>query len=279
MSGLEQSQTKYDVDFSVLGQTGLLPLWGRYWWHKSNAFDFQDPFAVKIAEQTNYDFSTIDKVIGGYGIALWGYRSYRLDAISRAHLKKHPDGFVINLGAGLDDPFQRIDNGTGTIIDCDFPDTLNFRDKFLEPNPRRIVFKGSFFDFQWLKTIQESGVTAAQICLAGVTMYLQQEQMEELLGTIGRELPGASIAFDCLSPRGIRYLNAGMRRSTLPQEEVHWGLEGEAQIQDWVGPAHNIQISSMFDGLNKSAFGWRTRLDIFGAEMVKLAHFVEINPD
>ena len=62
MSDAGQSQTKYDVDFSVLGQTGLLPLWGRYWWHKNDAFDFEDPFALKIVEQTNYDFKNIDKV-------------------------------------------------------------------------------------------------------------------------------------------------------------------------------------------------------------------------
>ena len=279
MADPDTSMPKYDVDFSVLGQTGLLPLWGRYWWHKNKVFQFKDPFAVKVVEQTNYDFSIIDKHIGGYGIALWGHRSFRLDEISRRHIEQYPDGFIVNLGTGLDDPFERIDNGSATIIDCDFPDTLNFRDRFLEPNPRRVVLKGSFFDFKWLEILKERKAATAQICLAGVTMYLQAKQMEELLGTIGREFPGASIAFDCLSPRGIRYLNSGMRRSNLPQEEVHWGLESAEQLQDWVGPAHTIHVTSMFEGLNKTPFSWKTRMDIFGAELVKLAHFVEIVPD
>jgi len=272
------SQTKHEIDFSVLGQTGLLPLWGRYWWHQNDTFDFTDPFAATIVEQTNYDFSPIDKHIGGYGIALWGHRSFRLDAIARRHLEEHPKGFVVNLGVGLDDPFQRIDNGQGTVIDCDFPDTLNFREKFLSQNPRRLVFKGSFFDMHWLSSVQDAGANTAQICLAGVTMYLKQEQMQELLSTVCEKLPGAKIAFDCLSPRGIRYLNAGMRRSPLPQEQVHWGLEGEEQLRSWIGSNHRIRISSMFEGLNKKAFSWKSRMDMFGAEAVKLAQFVEITP-
>ena len=275
---VSENQEKHEIDFSILGQTGLLPLWGRYWWHQNEAFDFKDPFAVQIVEQTNYDFAPIDKHIGGYGIALWGHRSFRLDAIARKHLKDKPRGIVVNLGVGLDDPFQRIDNGEATIIDCDFPDTLNFREKFLPPNPRRVVFKGSFFDMKWLETIKDSGETSAQICLAGVTMYLKKEQMQELLSTVAEKLPGAKIAFDCLSPRGIRYLNSGMRRSPLPQEEVHWGLEGYDQLREWIGSKHSIRISSMFEGLNKTEFGWKTRMDIFGAEAVRLAQFVEISP-
>jgi O-methyltransferase involved in polyketide biosynthesis len=278
MVSASDTQKRYDVDFSILGQTGLLPLWGRYWWHQNDAFDFKDPFAVKIVEQTNYDFTPIDKHIGGYGLALWGHRSFRLDAIARDHLKQRPQGIVVNLGVGLDDPFQRIDNGQATIIDCDFPDTLNFREKFLPTNTRRVVFKGSFFDMQWLKTIEDAGETTAQICLAGVTMYLKKDQMKELLSTVCEKLPGVKIAFDCLSPRGIRYLNSGMRRSPLPQEEVHWGLVGQEQLRQWIGDGHNIRISSMFEGLVKSEFGWKTRMDIFGAETVRLAQFVEISP-
>jgi hypothetical protein len=109
-------------------------------------------------------------------------------------------------------------------------------------------------------------------------MYLKKDQMKELLSTVCEKLPGVKIAFDCLSPRGIRYLNSGMRRSPLPQEEVHWGLVGQEQLRQWIGDGHNIRISSMFEGLVKSEFGWKTRMDIFGAETVRLAQFVEISP-
>ena len=278
MTGTQDSPLKHDVDFSVLGQTGLLPLWGRYWWHKHTQLDFNDPFAAQIVERTNYDFSPIDKHIGGYGIALWGHRSSRLDAISRAYLSNHPKGFVVNLGVGLDDPFQRIATEHGTIIDCDFPDTLTFREHFLEPNARRVVFKGSFFDFAWLDTVLAAKESSAQICLAGVTMYLKKDQVQELLSTIAQKLPGARIAFDCLSPRGIRYLNSGMRRSPLPQEEVHWGLESKAQLESWVGDGYDIRLSSIFEGLPKRHFNWKTRMDIFGADTVGLARFVEMSP-
>ena len=103
--------------------------------------------------------------------------------------------------------------------------------------------------------------------------------MEELLGTIGRELPGASIAFDCLSPRGIRYLNAGMRRSTLPQEEVHWGLEEKSKFKTGLDPP------IAFESVHCLKDSTRTHLDgepdwiSLELKWLKLAHFVEITPD
>ena len=54
-------------------------------------------------------------------------------------------------------PFQRIDNGQATIIDCDFADVLDFRERFMAPNERRLVLKGSFFDMKWLKILQTRG--------------------------------------------------------------------------------------------------------------------------
>ena len=67
-------------------------------------------------------------------------------------------------------------------------------------------------------------------------------------------------------------------RSLVEQSKDIHGESAE-QLQDWVGPGHSIHVTSMFEGLNKTPFSWKTRMDIFGAELVKLAHFVEIVPD
>ena len=265
-------------EFSTLGQTGLLPLWGRYRWHLREDLPLTDPFAERLVLETKYDFAPIERHIGGYGVALWGHRSYRLDQVSRDYFRHHPDGFVANLGVGLDDPFQRVVPESGTMIDCDFPDVLAYRAKFLESHERRLVFSESMFEQQWMQPIQQAGYEDVQICMAGVTMYLHTHQMRDLLRLLSREFKRPRIAFDCLSPRGIKYLNRGMRKSVLPQQEVHWGLSGERELREWIGPNFDIRVSSIFEGLQRNRFDLMTRMNIWGAELVNLAMFVEISP-
>lgn len=48
----------------------------------------------------------------------------------------HPEGLVVNLGAGLDTRFYRLDNGTITWIDIDLPEVVAFSP---EPIRRRLT--------------------------------------------------------------------------------------------------------------------------------------------
>ena len=263
---------------SVLAETGLLPLWGRHLWHQNPALQFKDPFAETVVAGIEYDFSDIDKRIGEYGIALWGNRSVLLDRKVRDHLRTSPDSHVVSLGVGLDDPMQRVDNGTASFIDCDFPGVLDFRDHFLPPSPRRTIHRGSFFETPWIDEIIQSGNSSPIICFAGVSMYLKENQLQTLLNTISQRLPGATIAFDCLSRMGIFVVNQGMRYSALPQEKVHWGFNGIPQLRSWVGDNHTILCHSLFQDLPGPHFKWRTRLAVILANLVGMAQIIVISP-
>ena len=59
----------------------------------------------------------------------------------------HPEGLVVNLGAGLDTRFYRLDNGTIAWIDIDLPEVVAFRQKLQDPaNPRRLLLAASVLE-------------------------------------------------------------------------------------------------------------------------------------
>lgn len=265
---------KQKVDLPTLAETALLPLYGRYCWHQNQRIDFEDPFAMRVVESIDYDFGPTKNKIGEYGLAVWGSRTFLLDSLSKQTLDK--DGFVVNLGVGLDDPFQRIWRGKGMVIDVDFPEILEFRDRLIDQHEKRMIFRESFLDFKWVEPIQNAGIKDPQICLAGVTMYLKEDQMEALLQGVKNHLPNARISFDALSPRGIKMLNKGMRSSKLPQEEVHWGLKDKKSIENWIGTGHEININPIFIGLPKDSIGFKTKVDIFFSKLLGINYFADI---
>jgi O-methyltransferase involved in polyketide biosynthesis len=263
------------VAFSTLGQTGLLPLWGRYQWHKNPRLDFHDPLAEQMVETIDYDFSLIEKKIGGYGVAAWGNRTYCLDRISRAHLQT-PEACVVNLGVGLDDPFGRIYAGQGWVLDCDYPDVLDFREQFISADPARHVLRGSFLDLSWMELLRAKKVQVPLICLAGVSMYLKKSEIHALISRVYSLFPQAKLAFDALSPYGIQLLNKGMAQSLLPQEEVFWGLTGKKELQALVPAKAQIEIFSLFSQLPVGIADFKTQLQIQAAQILGISKMVLI---
>ena len=132
------------VNLPTLAETALLPLYGRYCWHRNEAINFEDPFAKRVVDTIDYDFSPVEKKIGEYGLAVWGNRSFKLDQLSKAELE---NGFVVNLGVGSMIPSKNLDR-EGRVIDVDFPEILEFRDKLIEPDNARQIFRESFSRLQ-----------------------------------------------------------------------------------------------------------------------------------
>ena len=63
-------------------------------------------------------------------------RAKEFDDKIRAFITEHPRASVINLGAGLDTTFYRVDNGLVQWYDLDFPDVIGIREQLLPPTDR-----------------------------------------------------------------------------------------------------------------------------------------------
>ena len=83
----------------------------------------RDNEAIRIVNSMDYDFTDIDKSYGTeYAILCCLLRAKRLDERCLAYIREHPDGVVVNLGAGLDTTFSRVDNGSVRWYNLDLPD-------------------------------------------------------------------------------------------------------------------------------------------------------------
>lgn len=75
------------------------------------------------------------------------------------YITEHPRASVINLGAGLDTTFYRIDNGLIHWYDLDLPTVIDLRRQLLLDHDRVTYIAKSFLDPSWCEEVNaQNGV-------------------------------------------------------------------------------------------------------------------------
>jgi O-methyltransferase involved in polyketide biosynthesis len=165
-------QGKVEVKLSGVSETLLSPLWGRAKINRERSALFYDAKAVELVEKIDYDFSARGKVIPGYLPFLFVARAKQFDEKVKA-ITEHPRASVVNIGAGLDTTFYRIDNGLIHWYDPDLPAVIDIRKQLL-PEPGRVTYLAkSFLDPSWCKDVKqiEEGVF---MIAGGVLRYFEE---------------------------------------------------------------------------------------------------------
>ena len=123
---------------SPVAHSMLLPLWGRARYARFDGTR-ADPAAEALLAELGVDDAAMHRGIGTYGILAFGRRAAWIDAEARAWLGAHPDGQLVNLGAGLDTLLQRVDNGVLTGLSVDLPEVIALRRAHLPEHPREAM--------------------------------------------------------------------------------------------------------------------------------------------
>ncbi|MDC0612458.1 class I SAM-dependent methyltransferase [Vibrio sp.] len=68
-------------------------------------------------------------------------------------LARFPHAWIINVGAGLDTRFYRLDNGLCHWFEVDISENLDWRSKLFHPSERYTNLQGSVTELSWLKSL------------------------------------------------------------------------------------------------------------------------------
>ncbi|MCL5037646.1 MAG: class I SAM-dependent methyltransferase [Chloroflexi bacterium] len=186
----------------------------------------KDPEAEKLIEQIDYDFSRRDHWITQLGVAC---RTEIFDNAVRKFLKKHPRGTVVNLGAGLDTRFTRLDNGRVTWYELDLPEVINIRKKFFAESERYRFIPKSAVDFSWIKEIKEKNNIL--FVAEGFLMYLDRKDVKKILLKIADNFPGMHILLETIGPMTIKFnYKKAVAENIAP---FKWGVPTVKELERW----------------------------------------------
>ena len=217
--------------FIQLGQVQeslLVPLYGRALDSLKKRPILKDPKAVEIVESIDWDFQRFNQRRRVVAAAL---RTALFDEWVKGFLSRHPEGTVVEIGAGLNTRFERLDNGTLHWFDLDLPDTVELRRKFFTDSRRRVTLAASVLDPGWMAAVRQSPGPYFFVSEA-VFIYLTEPEVKAALAQIAANFPRASIAFDTATLKGISHENKDHARRKLGAR-FSWACQDPREIERW----------------------------------------------
>ena len=200
---------KVKVKLGGISASMLGCLWGRAQLSKEYSSLFYDEKAIELAERIDYDFSASDmpfediwfNISGKVNLPEFGLftlRAKQFDEKAKAYIAEHPDASVINIAAGLDTTFYRIDNGTIHWYDLDLPAVIDIRKQLL-PEPNRVTYIAkSLLDPSWFEDVKHTGDGVFMIA-GGVLHFLEEAQVKQFFSMLADNFPDGEIVFNAMS--------------------------------------------------------------------------------
>lgn len=143
-----------------------------------------DGKAVEIIRFLQIDTKKYDNFMSHEGVIA---RTIMLDRKLKAIIAEQPDAVIVNIGAGFDDRFSRVDNGKIRWFDVDFPDSIKARRKVFPERDRVKMIEGDALESHWCDEVKKvvGNEDVKPIVIAeGLFMYLTMDQIRTLLNVL-----------------------------------------------------------------------------------------------
>jgi O-methyltransferase involved in polyketide biosynthesis len=252
-------EKKVSINLEGVSRTLLLPLLGRAKFSQEPYSPIHDERAVKLVNSLDYDFDHLQKQAGKLTL-FWMARAYHFDNKIKEYLKNHPRAVIVNLGAGLETNFYRIDNGQLTWVDLDLPEVIELREKLLPPPPRVHYIAQSILDYSWIEDIKRYG---ADIFLlgAGFFMYFNETQVKSILIEMANHFSQAELVFDIISSKALNHANKFLKNADM-NVSSKWGLNDGKSLEEWSPKIKFISQQSYFKDIKRYTFPlmWQIRI-------------------
>jgi O-methyltransferase involved in polyketide biosynthesis len=219
---------KQSIQLGPAQETMLVPLYARALESRRKRRILDDPKAVEMVESIDWDFQRFGQRPRVFACSL---RCALFDGFVADFLARHPEGTVVEIGAGLSTRFDRLDNGRVHWFDLDLPDAAELRRKFFTDTGRRTILAASVLDPDWIQTVRRSPGPYFFVAET-VLVYLDESQVKAALSQIAHNFPGAAIAFDTGSRGAMDRGNRGFVHRKMTARFA-WACEDPREIERW----------------------------------------------
>ena len=180
-------------------KTLFIPLLGKALMSKNNIF-LHDPKAVEIISKIDYDFKSLKQ--SKWLSMFISVRAMIIDELCNKYILEHPNATIIHLGCGLDSRCLRVNQKYRIWYDIDYENVIDIRKQFYDIDSKYKMIGSSVIDFRWLEEIENS--ENILIVMEGLTMYLSEKEIKELITQINKSFVNVHLIFDAYSKVGVK---------------------------------------------------------------------------
>lgn len=232
------------LELGDVQETLLIPLYMRALESQRADAICHDLKAVEIVSNLDIDFRRFDSWILQLDVAI---RTEIFDEAVLDFRQRHPNACFVNLGAGLDARFQRMDNGQILWFDLDMPDSIFLRRRFFNEGPRNYFIPKSVTDLSWLDDVESLRSDRPTMLIAeGLFCYLDGDDIRRVLCTVADRWPGTEIVFQSISPEFInRQKDVEAVKAT--KAVFKWGITSGKEVERWRSDFHFLDEWAFID--------------------------------
>jgi O-methyltransferase involved in polyketide biosynthesis len=221
------------IQLEEIEETMLGPLWARAKYSKKFPNLLNDQKAVEIIKEVEYDFDQMEKILGEWRAIGLLIRAKRFDEALKEYMKSRPKCCVLNIGAGLDTTFFRVDNGQIKCYNLDLPNVIQYREKLIGESERNKNIAGDVFDLQWIEKIDFKKEEGIFIIAGGFIYYFTEEKIANFIKELANNFSDGEIIFDAVSSLVAKIMN---HRAEKEEAELRFHLainNPEEIIPNW----------------------------------------------
>ena len=235
---------KVKIEKNTVQETLIIPLYGRKMCYDKFPELYSDTFAKKLCERLDYDFSELERKNNSF---LYEFGSLeaamrQLDIIweIKEYLKKYPKATIVNLGCGLDETGKSCDNGLCHIVNVDFPDVIEVRNKLTAVQEREKNIACDLNDYSWMDEVD--GSNGVILFAAGVFHYFKREEVRKMVLELSKRYPKGCIIFDSVGKLGIKLMMKKVLKNIgIDNVEGFFYLDNPSKELNW---SDKIKVSS-----------------------------------
>ena len=199
---------KVKIEKNTVQETLIVPLYGRKMCSEKFPELYTDIFAKGLCEKIDYDFTELEKknnsFLYEFGSLEAAMRQLDIMWEIKEYLKQYPEATIVNLGCGLDETGKACDNGICHIVNIDFPDIIEIREKLIAEQDREKNIACDLKDYSWMKEIDASkGVI---FFAAGVFHYFKMDEVKALVLELAKRYTGGCLVFDSVGKLGLKLM-------------------------------------------------------------------------
>jgi len=209
---------------------------------------FHDPVAIEWAGRIDYDFSRFDADKAPFNHLGVAIRTEILDEYVQDFLTRYPTATVVNIAAGLDTRFYRMDNGTVHWIELDLAPSIAVREKLMTITQRHTTLTASALETAWMDMLKKQLPKGAPVLFVveGLLMYFTEAQIKGLLCTIAERFAGAELLLEVLGESQAKktHLNDAISKTSA---QFKFGISDTSQMATWHDKLEFVDDTSIYD--------------------------------
>ncbi|UXI01402.1 class I SAM-dependent methyltransferase [Photobacterium sp. TY1-4] len=220
----------------------LQPLWLRSRESLEDEGLIYDPVAAAACNQCHFKADCLTGNVPARQL-LHATLTLQCDRLVQQFLRRHPNGWIINVGAGLDTRFYRLDNGRCRWFELDTDENLLWRERLFHRSERYTMRPGSVTDLSWLKSLPVMGKAPVLLLCDQALLQCNDAELARFVQQLGCHFSQIEV---CLVVAGDRCGSALAARMGSGSYQ-HGYKDPVRQILSWLPWAELIGSHSPLD--------------------------------